>query len=133
MQMVHKIFHAMEKDEECWLYWSIRVSNQLHGDILKFIVYLNRNMHDTYCPLVEWYSMGLFKFFQFFSNEWCIYIKILFNLCICLDNVIYETWCPILSLFPDIIDFFHDMVCLINTGATVTLYNGYLQDKEEYE
>ena len=129
MWMVNLLFHAMYQCKECWFCWSINVSTQWHGMILKVIVYFNSNIHENSYPVVELYYMCLFKFFYFFSNEWCMNEKIFFELCINFKewflkiDVLFFLCSPIL-----LNDVLYDMVFLMSSDDIFTPYDGDIRE-----
>ena len=82
MRMLHDIFHSMENIEELCFYGIINVSTQSHNNILKFISCLKSNINETSYPVVDWFSMCLFKLFKLLSNEWSVHEDIFQIMCL---------------------------------------------------
>ena len=50
--MVHAILNTISKGKECWVCGRIHVSTYLHGKILKFVPFLNSNIHENFYTVV---------------------------------------------------------------------------------
>ena len=58
MWMVHEIFYAMFDIKESGFCWGINVTTDQHGDIMKIILSLDSNVHDSTNPVFEGSSLG---------------------------------------------------------------------------
>ena len=122
--MVHEILHAMIDSKEIRFCWYIHVSTEAHGEILKIIVSLDSDVHESTNLVIEKSPMWFLDFFQLFSNERCLHKYYLFKRYIHWKRWLLESYlifylCS--SIFSNII--FHDIICLVNTGYNLFLDN----------
>ena len=45
--MVHDIFHDVSKTKEERFFWGVNIVTHIHGKVLKFLVSLNNDVHDS--------------------------------------------------------------------------------------
>ena len=62
MWMVHEILHSMFESKEVRLCWVIHVAYEAGGDILKIIVSLDSDMHESNKSVIEVSSMLFLNF-----------------------------------------------------------------------
>ena len=53
MRVVHEIFHAMFESKEGRLSWSIHISTEIHGKVLKIIACLDSDVHEATKPVID--------------------------------------------------------------------------------
>ena len=89
---------------------------------------LNYNVHGISYPVIKWSYICPFRFFNYYPMSGAA-MKNIFQMMYLLEKVIYETWCPLLSFYPILMNnVLDDMIYLVNFDAIFTLYNGDIYD-----